>query len=127
MNSLIKHFKKLIKSCLVLLLTTLVMLIFFAPPAGASNGSSVSLDKKLDLALKDLNLDEDSVEDLISGRKTKGDSEILLISKKKKKPAKKKAKKSKAAKKKGRNPQTGAPIKIKGRNVIKFKPGKKLK
>ncbi len=28
---------------------------------------------------------------------------------------------------KGRNPQTGAPIKIKARNVVKFKAGKKLK
>jgi DNA-binding protein HU-beta len=28
---------------------------------------------------------------------------------------------------KGRNPQTGAPIKIKATNVVKFKPGKKLK
>ena len=28
---------------------------------------------------------------------------------------------------KGRNPQTGAPLKIKARNVVKFKPGKKLK
>lgn len=28
---------------------------------------------------------------------------------------------------KGRNPQTGAPIKIKAKNVVKFKPGKKLK
>ena len=28
---------------------------------------------------------------------------------------------------KGRNPQTGAAIKIKARNVVKFKPGKKLK
>jgi DNA-binding protein HU-beta len=27
----------------------------------------------------------------------------------------------------GRNPQTGAPIKIKARNVVKFKPGKTLK
>jgi DNA-binding protein HU-beta len=27
---------------------------------------------------------------------------------------------------KGRNPQTGAPIKIKARSVVKFKPGKKL-
>lgn len=27
----------------------------------------------------------------------------------------------------GRNPQTGAPIKIKARNVVKFKPGKLLK
>lgn len=27
---------------------------------------------------------------------------------------------------KGRNPQTGEPIKIKGRNVISFKAGKKL-
>lgn len=27
---------------------------------------------------------------------------------------------------KGRNPQTGAPIKIKARNVVKFKPGKDL-
>ena len=27
---------------------------------------------------------------------------------------------------KGRNPQTGEPIKIKARNVVKFKPGKKL-
>jgi len=28
---------------------------------------------------------------------------------------------------KGRNPQTGAPIKIKASNAVKFKPGKKLK
>ena len=28
---------------------------------------------------------------------------------------------------KGRNPQTGQPIKIKACNVVKFKPGKKLK
>ena len=28
---------------------------------------------------------------------------------------------------KGRNPQTGAPIKIKATNVVKFKPGKQLK
>ena len=28
---------------------------------------------------------------------------------------------------KGRNPQTGDPIKIKARNVVKFRPGKKLK
>jgi DNA-binding protein HU-beta len=28
---------------------------------------------------------------------------------------------------KGRNPQTGAPIKIKAKNVVKFKAGKKLK
>jgi DNA-binding protein HU-beta len=28
---------------------------------------------------------------------------------------------------KGRNPQTGEPIKIKATNVVKFKPGKKLK
>lgn len=28
---------------------------------------------------------------------------------------------------KGRNPQTGAPIKIKAKNVVKFKPGKSLK
>ncbi len=28
---------------------------------------------------------------------------------------------------KGRNPQTGEPIKIKACNVVKFKPGKKLK
>lgn len=27
----------------------------------------------------------------------------------------------------GRNPQTGAPIKIKARNVVKFKAGKQLK
>ncbi len=27
----------------------------------------------------------------------------------------------------GRNPQTGAPIKIKARSVVKFKPGKELK
>src|SRR6056297_1545287 len=27
----------------------------------------------------------------------------------------------------GRNPQTGAPIKIKARNVVKFKPGKQLR
>jgi DNA-binding protein HU-beta len=28
---------------------------------------------------------------------------------------------------KGRNPQTGAPIKIKACSVVKFRPGKKLK
>ena len=28
---------------------------------------------------------------------------------------------------KGRNPQTGAPIKIKAKNVVKFRPGKKLR
>jgi DNA-binding protein HU-beta len=28
---------------------------------------------------------------------------------------------------KGRNPQTGEPIKIKASNVVKFRPGKKLK
>jgi len=28
---------------------------------------------------------------------------------------------------KGRNPQTGEPIKIKARNVVKFKPGKTLR
>ena len=28
---------------------------------------------------------------------------------------------------KGRNPQTGAPIKIKAANVVKFRPGKKLR
>ena len=28
---------------------------------------------------------------------------------------------------KGRNPQTGQPIKIKAANVVKFKPGKKLR
>ncbi len=28
---------------------------------------------------------------------------------------------------KGRNPQTGETIKIKGRNVVKFRPGKKLR
>ena len=28
---------------------------------------------------------------------------------------------------KGRNPQTGEVIKIKGRNVVRFKPGKKLR
>ena len=28
---------------------------------------------------------------------------------------------------KGRNPQTGQPIKIKATNVVKFRPGKKLK
>jgi len=28
---------------------------------------------------------------------------------------------------KGRNPQTGAPIKIKATNVVKFRPGKKLR
>ncbi|MGB5156052.1 MAG: HU family DNA-binding protein, partial [Desulfobacterales bacterium] len=31
------------------------------------------------------------------------------------------------AARKGRNPQTGAEIKIKARNVVKFKAGKKLK
>ena len=28
---------------------------------------------------------------------------------------------------KGRNPQTGAPLKIKATNVVKFRPGKKLR
>ncbi|MGD2186633.1 MAG: HU family DNA-binding protein [Desulfobacterales bacterium] len=28
---------------------------------------------------------------------------------------------------KGRNPQTGAPIKIKATNVVKFRPGRKLR
>lgn len=28
---------------------------------------------------------------------------------------------------KGRNPQTGEPIKIKASNIVKFRPGKKLK
>lgn len=28
---------------------------------------------------------------------------------------------------KGRNPQTGQPIKIKATNIVKFRPGKKLK
>ena len=28
---------------------------------------------------------------------------------------------------KGRNPQTGEPLKIKAKNVVKFKPGKQLK
>lgn len=28
---------------------------------------------------------------------------------------------------KGRNPQTGEPIKIKARNIVKFRPGKALK
>ncbi len=28
---------------------------------------------------------------------------------------------------KGRNPQTGAPIRIKATNVVKFRPGKKLR
>jgi len=35
--------------------------------------------------------------------------------------------KSRRKARKGRNPQTGAPIKIKARNVVKFRPGKKLK
>jgi DNA-binding protein HU-beta len=35
--------------------------------------------------------------------------------------------KSRQKARKGRNPQTGAPIKIKARNVVKFKPGKALK
>ncbi|MBW1777241.1 MAG: HU family DNA-binding protein [Deltaproteobacteria bacterium] len=35
--------------------------------------------------------------------------------------------KSKRKARKGRNPQTGEPIKIKASNVVKFKPGKKLK
>ena len=95
------------------------MLTVFAPTAGASDGSWVALDEKLDLALKDLNLDRDSVEELISGKKTKGDREILLISKKKK-VAKKKEKKEKKEKK-------VKPVKVKGNNVVKFKPGKKLK
>ena len=34
---------------------------------------------------------------------------------------------SKRAARKGRNPQTGAAIKIKARTVVKFKAGKKLK
>ena len=99
------------------------MPIVFAPTAGASDSSWVSLDEKLDLALKSFNLDEESVDEIISGKRTKGESEILVICKKKK-PAKKKEKKSKADKKKGRNPQTGEPIKIKSKNVVKFKKGK---
>jgi len=35
--------------------------------------------------------------------------------------------KSRQKARKGRNPQTGAPLKIKARNVVKFKAGKKLK
>ena len=35
--------------------------------------------------------------------------------------------KSRRKARKGRNPQTGAPIKIKATNVVKFKAGKKLK
>jgi len=35
--------------------------------------------------------------------------------------------KSRQKARKGRNPQTGAPIKIKAKNVVKFKAGKKLK
>ncbi|MCF8067115.1 MAG: HU family DNA-binding protein [Desulfobacterales bacterium] len=35
--------------------------------------------------------------------------------------------KTKRAARKGRNPQTGEEIKIKARNVVKFKAGKKLK
>jgi DNA-binding protein HU-beta len=35
--------------------------------------------------------------------------------------------KSRRKARKGRNPQTGNPIKIKAKNVVKFKPGKKLK
>lgn len=35
--------------------------------------------------------------------------------------------KSKRKARTGRNPQTGATIKIKAANVVKFKPGKKLK
>jgi DNA-binding protein HU-beta len=35
--------------------------------------------------------------------------------------------KSRQKARKGRNPQTGAPIKIKARNVVKFKAGKQLK
>lgn len=27
----------------------------------------------------------------------------------------------------GRNPQTGQPMKIKGKNIVKFRPGKKLR
>ena len=35
--------------------------------------------------------------------------------------------KSRRKARKGRNPQTGNPIKIKAKNVVKFKAGKKLK
>ena len=35
--------------------------------------------------------------------------------------------KTKRKARKGRNPQTGEPIKIKASNVVKFRPGKKLK
>ena len=35
--------------------------------------------------------------------------------------------KSRRKARKGRNPQTGEPIKIKASNVVKFRPGKKLK
>jgi DNA-binding protein HU-beta len=36
-------------------------------------------------------------------------------------------KKSRHKARKGRNPQTGEMLKIKARNVVKFKPGKKLR
>jgi DNA-binding protein HU-beta len=36
-------------------------------------------------------------------------------------------KKARQKARKGRNPQTGAPIKIQARNVVKFKAGKELK
>jgi DNA-binding protein HU-beta len=35
--------------------------------------------------------------------------------------------KSRRKARKGRNPQTGEMLKIKARNVVKFKPGKKLR
>jgi DNA-binding protein HU-beta len=36
-------------------------------------------------------------------------------------------KKTRQKARKGRNPQTGEPIKIKSRNAVKFKPGKQLR
>ena len=36
-------------------------------------------------------------------------------------------KKTRQKARKGRNPQTGEPIKIKARNAVKFKPGKQLR
>jgi len=66
------------------------MLIVSAPTASASDGSWVSLDAKLDLAYNDLNLDKDSNEEHIAGRKTKAAGGEILVISKKKKPAKKK-------------------------------------
>ena len=61
----------------------------------------------------------DAVVDSITGALRKGDS-VALVGFGTFMKTRRKARK-------GRNPQTGAMIKIKAKNVVKFKPGKKLR